>query len=115
MTRADMTTSARKPVGAALVGALIILFAEAARAEDGCTLRGDPVMPKGVAISDAAGTDIAQFTGAKVAIAVSGFGSSGGRAKVETSGFRVEGFVRSREIPVYTVRSVPAYAGHVWI
>src|SRR4029079_9657585 len=33
----------------------------------------------------------------------------------QTTGFRIEGQVRAREIPVYTARSVSAYAGHVWI
>lgn len=115
MTRADMTKSARKLFRVALATALPLLSSSYARAEDGCTLRGDVVMPKGVTISDAAGTDIAQFTGAKVSISVSGFQPSGSHAKIQTFGFRIDGFVRAREVPVYTARSVPAYAGHVWI
>jgi hypothetical protein len=110
-----MTTPAQRLFRAALASTLTILFVGNAHAEDSCTLRGDAVMPKGVTISDAAGADIAQFTGAKVTIAVSDFPSSGTRAKIQTSGFRIDGFVRSREVPVYTARSVPAYAGHVWI
>ena len=113
MTRADMTTRAR--TGAAFVSILPLLFAGSARAEESCTLRGEAVMPKGTTISDAGGADIAQFTGAKVAVAVSGFSSSGSRAKVQTSGFRIDGFVRARDVPVYTARTVPVYAGHVWI
>jgi hypothetical protein len=110
-----MTKTSGRLVLAALAAAWALL-APVARAEESCALRGDVVVPKGVAISDSAGTDIAQFTGAKIAISVSGFPSSGSaRAKIQTVGFRVEGYVRAREIPVYTMRSVPAYAGHVWI
>jgi hypothetical protein len=93
-----------------------LFFSQNARADESCTLRGEVVVPKGVAISDSGGADVAQFTGAKVSISVSGFPTSGGsRAKIQTTGFRIEGQVRAREIPVYTARSVPAYAGHVWI
>ncbi|HEX7670741.1 MAG TPA: hypothetical protein VF395_14200, partial [Polyangiaceae bacterium] len=60
--------------------------------------------------------EIAHFTGAKVALSVSAFpDSSSGRAVIETSGFRIKGFARARDLPVYTTRSVPVYAGHVWI
>jgi hypothetical protein len=93
-----------------------LLFAHTARAEDSCALRGEATISKGVTISDSGGADIAQFTGAKVSITLSGFPTSGGsRAKIQTTGFRIEGSVRSRDIPVFTARSVPAYAGHVWI
>lgn len=112
MTRAPMT----KRLSSMALAVTLLIFSSAARADDTCTLKGEVAVPKGVAISDPAGTDIAQFTGAKVAIAISGFPATGGtRAKIQTTGFRIEGFVRSREIPVYTARSVPAYAGHVWI
>lgn len=115
MTRADMTKAAGRLFSmVCAVGPL--LFAHPALAEDNCSLRGEPIIPKGVAISDSGGADIAQFTGARVSITLSGFPTSGGtRAKIQTTGFRIDGSVRTREIPVYTVRSVPAYAGHVWI
>lgn len=117
MTRGDMTNTSEKLGAAALATILpLLLVAAPARADDVCSLHGDPVMPKGVTITDASGTDIAQFTGAKVTVTLSGFPSNGsGRAKIQTSGFRVDGYVRTREVPVYTVRAVPAYAGHVWI
>jgi hypothetical protein len=116
MTRAHVTKTAETTFLLALVVTPLV-FAQSARAEDGCTLRGEVVVPKGVAISDSGGADVAQFTGAKVSISVSGFPTSGGgtRAKIQTTGFRIEGYVRAREIPVYTARSVAAYAGHVWI
>jgi hypothetical protein len=115
MTRADKTNTANRPLPA-VFAAVLLLGGSPARAEESCTLRGEAVIPKGVAISDSGGADIAQFTGAKIPVSVSGFSvGGGGRAKIQTTGFRVEGYVRSREIPVYTVRSVAAYAGHVWI
>jgi len=115
MTRRDMMKTTEKRVLAALTSVMLFATGSPAEAEDGCTLQGDVVVPKGVAISDSGGTDIAQFTGAKAALSMSGFSSSGGRAKVQTLGFRIDGYVRSREIPVYTARSVPSYTGHVWI
>jgi len=120
MTRGDMTNT-RERLGVAALAAMLasllyFFFSAPARADDGCSLRGDPVIPKGVTIADAAGSDIAQFTGAKVTVTLSGFPPSGGsRVKIQTSGFRVDGYVRAREVPVYTVRTVPAYADHVWI
>lgn len=110
-----MTKAAARLFSTALaVGPL--LLAHSARAEESCSLRGEAIISKGVTISDPGGADIAQFTGAKVSISLSGFSTSGGsRAKIQTTGFRIEGSVRARDIPVYTARSVPAYAGHVWI
>ncbi|HVU03896.1 MAG TPA: hypothetical protein VHE30_19190 [Polyangiaceae bacterium] len=89
-----------------------------AHAEETCSFHGDAVMPKTVSVYDApsGGAEIAHFTGGNVTLTVTSFPDSpGGRAAVETGGFRIKGFVRAREIPVYTVRSVPVYAGHVWI
>lgn len=93
-------------------------FASPALAEDGCTLRGEPALPQTASIYDApsGGQEIAHFTGAKVLLSVSSFpDTSGGRAVVETSGFRIKGFMRARDLPVYAAHSVPIYAGHVWI
>jgi hypothetical protein len=89
-----------------------------ALAEPGCSLSGEPVMANGVAIYDApsGGTELAHFTGAKVGLTVSSFPeAAGGRARVETTGFRIQGFLRARDVPAYTAHSVPVYAGHVWI
>jgi hypothetical protein len=98
--------------------ALGLLHARPARAEGACVLRGEPVLPSSVAVYDApvGGTEIAHFTGAKVALSVSSFPESpGARAAIETRGFRLTGFVRAKDVPVFTTRAVPVYAGHVWI
>jgi hypothetical protein len=93
-------------------------IAPPAKADEGCTLRGEVSLPESVAVYDGAtgGREIAHFTGAKVELSVSSFpDSSSGRAVIETSGFRIKGFARARDLPVYTARSVPVSAGHVWI
>lgn len=90
----------------------------AARAADDCTLRGSPVLPATLALYDApeGGQELGHFTGTKVTVTVSRFpDAAGGRAVIETAGFRLKAFVRARDLPVYTARSVPIYAGHVWI
>jgi len=115
MTRAPMTKTAARVLRSALRAVIPLCFSSTAFAEESCTLKGDVVMPKGVAISDSQGSDIAQFNGTKVTVSVSGFPSNGTRAKIQTSGFRIDGYVKSREVPVYTARSVPVHAGHVWI
>ena len=115
MTRAPMTNTANGVLRSALGAVILLCFSTTAFAEDTCTLKGDVVMPKGLAISDSQGTDIAQFNGAKVTVSVSGFPSNGTRAKIQTSGFRIDGYVKSRDVPVYTARSVPVHMGHVCI
>lgn len=101
-----------------LIVGLVLGTARTARADDSCKLQGEVVVPRTVSMYDAptGGQEIAHFTGGKVGIAITTFpDTSGGRAVVETTGFRVKGFVRARDLPVYTTRSVPVYAGHVWI
>jgi len=98
--------------------ALFFSVARTAHAEDRCVLRGETTIPDGVGIFDAAadGMEIGHFTGTRVALTVSSFPEgSAGRSGIETSGFRVKGFVRARDIPAYTARPVPIYAGHVSI
>lgn len=118
MMRRDVTKSSLL-VLVVLLGALGSLSLSAtARADEGCTLRGEPVLPGTVSLYDAptGGQELGHFTGAKVALVVSSFpDTSSGRAVVETTGFRIKGFVRARDLPVYTARSVVVYAGHVWI
>jgi hypothetical protein len=74
-------------------------------------------MPQAVGIYDAPseGTEIGHFTGAKVGLTVTSFAESGGRVSIETTGFRIKGFVRARDIPAYTTRAVSVHAGHLSI
>jgi hypothetical protein len=118
MTTRDVKNSSVRAValGAILAGLAWTFPAHAD--EPACVLRGDAVMSRNVSLFDArtGGSEIARFTGGKVALSVIGLPDDGaGRAAVETSGFRIKGFVRARDLPVYTARSVPVFAGHVWI
>jgi hypothetical protein len=116
MMRHGVTKSSLLAVVLATVGGLCPL--SPAHADESCTLRGEPVLPANLPIFDApsGGVEIGHFTGAKAALSISTFPeASGGRAGVETSGFRIKGFVRVRDLPVYAARPVPVYAGHVWI
>ena len=101
-----------------LIVALLATISSSALAEERCVLRGEPVMPQGAGIYDAPtdGNEIGHFTGAKVALTVSAFAEgSGGRDLIETAGFRIKGFVRTSEVPAYTTRVVPVFAGHLSI
>jgi hypothetical protein len=101
-----------------LAVALLLTMSRSAGAEERCVLRGEPVMPEAVGVYDAPseGKEIGHFTGAKVALTVTSFAeSSGGRDLIETSGFRIKGFVRASDIPAYTTRAVPVHAGHLSI
>ncbi|HEX4338255.1 MAG TPA: hypothetical protein VH062_20260 [Polyangiaceae bacterium] len=92
--------------------------ARAAGDGDRCTLHGDVDVAPSVGIFDAPsdGIEIGHFTGAKVTLTVLSFAEgAGGRSLVETSGFRLKGFVRSRDVPAYTTRPVPVYGSHVSI
>src|SRR4051812_35158807 len=97
----------RQPIvtKASFFSAFIVVasFASPSRADETCTVSGEPVMAAGVSLSDSAagGTEIAHFTGAKVPITVLSVPESGGRALIETNGFRIKGFVRLRDLPTY--------------
>lgn len=95
-----------------------VLAGSPALAQEKCALHGQPTLADGVGIYDAPsdGAEIAHFTGVKVALSVTSFGEgAGGRSRVETAGFRIDGFVRTRDLPVYTTHQVPVYPGHVSI
>ncbi len=104
------------------VAMLLFCFAEldarSTRADDACALHGEPVLGAGIGIYDApsGGNEIAHFTGTKVELSVTSLAAgAAGRAAVETTGFRVKGFVEARSLPVFAAHSLPVYAGHVWI
>lgn len=85
-----------------------------------CVLQGSAIVQKDLAIYGAAsgGNKIAQFSGAVVPLKATNFpaDASTGRAQINTGGgFRVEGFVDAKSLPVVTSRDIPVAPGHVWI
>jgi hypothetical protein len=95
-----------------------LLLAEDAWADEKCALHGQPTMADGLGIYDAPsdGTEIAHFTGVKVALQVTSFGDGAtARSRVETAGFRIAGYVRTRDIPVYTAHPVSVHGGNLAI
>ncbi len=121
MTRPHVTKSAialgfSTPLALAAL-ALLVLRAGEARGEDKCILRGQPTMADGLGIFDAPneGAEIAHFTGVKVALQVTAFGDGSTRSHIETEGFHLAGYVRTRDIPVYTTHPVSVYGGHLSI
>jgi hypothetical protein len=108
-----------------LSSALVLLGggANTSRADDtaaSCIVRGEPAMPSTSSIYDKEqeGRPIARFTGGKTQLVASNFGSSR-RIAVETGSgtgsFRIKGFVESKELPLYTAKTVPVVPNHVWI
>jgi len=116
--RHDVMKRYAAPASLLTIACLLMVTAAPASAQTTCTLRGTTALPKGTVLYDSpvGGKELAQFTGGKAQLTVTSFPeSAGGRASVTTSGFRLEGYVRVKDISVYTLRSVPTYAGHVWI
>lgn len=114
--RPDVTTLDKKLTMLAILA--FSALPRAAQADPACSLQGSAILPKGSGIYEgpSGGSPIATFTGAQVGLTVTSFPESvGGRAQVVTSGFRIRGFVRAKDIPVFTAHTVPVYAGHVWI
>ena len=111
MTRSRMTKSL-------LVLGFCAAVAPPAVAQERCVLRGQPAIAEGVGVFDAPsdGTEIAHFNGVKTALAVLSFAEGpAGRSRIETAGFRISGFVRTRDIPVYTAHPVSLQGTHLSI
>lgn len=88
-----------------------------------CLLKGTSVVQKGTQLFDAAsgGRAIANFVGSPVPMQMSEIPAdpANGRAKLVTStgsaSVRLEGYVPTSAILVYTTRDLPVMAGNVWI
>lgn len=85
-----------------------------------CAFRGRAVMPLDTTISDSGGRPIARFSGAETSIIVAGLSTaSPPRARIETGtgqgGFRVNGFIDARKLPIATSENVPVVSGRVFI
>lgn len=90
---------------------------------DGCRPKGRPTMPWKVPVFDVpeGGHAVAQFTGNPSSLAVVAFpsDSSGHRVNVVTGlgagDFRVNGYLETDALPLYTVASVSIVPGHLWL
>jgi hypothetical protein len=120
---------AQKTAALALLGAVGLataLTAGSAEADvaptTACTLTGtalpaiDTVLYEGPAGS----TSIAKLTGGKLGLTASDFLAGGGdRVHVKTSsgsaGFRLEGFIDAKNLPVFTTKNVAVVPNHFWI
>jgi hypothetical protein len=117
-----MTLQSRAPWGVAFLLAAVVFFrpggASAAGAGSGCVIQGEAAMGPSTEIYDqaVAGKPIARFTGGEVKLTATDFPErSGQRAKISTGAFRIDGFVATSEIPVYTARNLAVHEGHLWI
>lgn len=89
----------------------------------GCLLSGTEPVGKGLQIFDASsgGRVIGSFSGTFVSLRLSDFPAdpASGRARISTSigsgSVRLDGWVATTTIPVYTARDLPVMGGHVWI
>lgn len=92
--------------------------------DPGCVLRGTAPPAKGTLLFDTptGGRVIAVFSGALTPLSMSAIpiGDATARARVSTStpespAFRIDGFVRPAELPLYTMRDLPVVGSHVAI
>jgi hypothetical protein len=109
-----------RPAVVALLCVGLAVFPGSAGAEpgvNGCPVAGKALMRSSVAVYGAASGEatIARFTGGEVTLRATEFPKGTNRAKISTEGFRVDGFVASRDIPVFAARDLAAHQGHVWI
>ena len=90
----------------------------------GCTLSGSTLPAIDTLIYDKAdgGSAIARLTGAKIGLTASEFYAGGGdRVRIKTSastgtgGFRIEGFIDAKRLPVFTTKNVSVVKSHVMI
>jgi hypothetical protein len=84
-----------------------------------CTLKGSHPVSKGTQLFDAqsGGRAIANFTGATVAMQMSDIPAdpTAGRARVSTSGLRIDGYAPVSSITTFTSRDLSVSSGHLWI
>ncbi len=88
-----------------------------------CLIKGTAPPPKSMAVYDAAsgGEIIAKLTGAFIPMTLSEipFDPKTGRARLQTSSgtgaMRIEGYVASADMPVFTTRDISIYGGNIWL
>jgi hypothetical protein len=97
--------------------------AQAAVTAPGCKVKGAQPVRKGAQLFDAAsgGRAIATFTGGLVAMTLSEIPAdpTQGRARLSTTdgspALRLDGYLASSEVQVFTTRDLPVMGSHVWI
>lgn len=85
-----------------------------------CIVSGSALIAKDALIHGAASGDqpIAKFTGASAPLKATNFPHdvTTGRVQINTgAGFRIEGFMDPRQLPVYAARDLSVVPGHIWI
>ena len=88
-----------------------------------CVIKGNYPLPKATALYDAAsgGRTIATFTGAYAPLELSEIptDAANGRSRLRTTSgsgsFRIEGYVATSAVPVFTARDISVSGGYVWI
>lgn len=94
--------------------------AETRRAAVGCRVQGVTRPRANAAIEDVRGRLLARFSGAPTRLVVEAFPAGrGGRVRIATGtgrgSFRVNGFTRVRDLPLYSTEPIAVSSGHVWI
>lgn len=106
--------------------AVLVALPDPAVADDAkvasCTLSGStlPAIDTLIYEKSDGGSAFARLTGAKIGVTASEFFAGGGdRVHVKTSsgagGFRIEGWVDAKRLPIFTRSKVPVVQSHVWI
>jgi hypothetical protein len=85
-----------------------------------CLLSGRSFFDKDTQLNDAAGREIARFSGADSAVKLlSAPSDASGLSRIETGtgrgSFRLSGFVPASQLRVYTLQRIPVVPGHVFI
>jgi hypothetical protein len=97
-----------------------VSHAEPPTSAPSCGQKGRVVFDKDTLLTDGHGHNLARFSGGESAVALLAPPAGGSdQVKIETGtgrgSFRLLGFVKTRELRVFTAYMVPVVAGHVWI
>jgi hypothetical protein len=105
---------------ALLAGAPALSQAQPPEPAPTCGQRGRVIFDKDTTLSDAAGRKLARFSGGESAVTLLAPPASGSDLlRIETGtgrgSFRLAGFIKARELRIFTNQSVPVVSGHVWL
>jgi hypothetical protein len=105
---------------ALLAGAPALSQAKPPEPAPTCGQRGRVTFDKDTTLSDAAGRKLARFSGGESAVTLLAPPADGSDLlRIETGtgrgSFRLAGFIKARELRIFTNQSVPVVSGHVWL